>query len=85
MALDLNSICKLIGRICSLSFSGFVSMVDGHKVEFLPNPKGKLKLAIDDFPFCQNEVHAKKTYYICSQTRVLGFVFPRILFLFLTS
>lgn len=46
-------------------------MIDGHKVEFMVSSRGRIKLVVDDFPFCQNEVQKKKIYYICCQTKVL--------------
>lgn len=46
-------------------------MIDGHKVEFTLSSRGRIKLVVDDFPFCQNEVQVKKIYYICCQTKVL--------------
>lgn len=48
-----------------------VKMVDGHKVEFMISSRGRIKLIVDDYPFCQNEVQKKKIYYICCQTKVL--------------
>lgn len=48
-----------------------VKMIDGHKVEFMISARGRIKLVVDDFPFCQNEVQKKKIYYICCQTKVL--------------
>lgn len=46
-------------------------MIEGHKVEFMMSSRGRIKLVVDDFPFCQNEVQKKKIYYICCQTKVL--------------
>lgn len=48
-----------------------MKMIDGHKVEFALSSRKRIKLVVDDFPFCQNEVQAKKIYYICCQTKVL--------------
>lgn len=51
-----------------------VQAVDGHIVEYALSARGKIQLIIDDFQFCQNEVLKKKTYYVCCQTRALGYV-----------
>lgn len=69
-----NIECIICQRFFYLLFLN-AEIVDGHRIEFMASARGRLKLVIDDFPFCQNEVHAKKTYYICSQKRVLRFVF----------
>lgn len=46
-------------------------MIDGHKVEYMISSRGRIKLVVDNYPFCQNEVQKKKIYYICCQTKVL--------------
>lgn len=58
-------------------------MVDGHKIEFIISVRGKLQIVIDDFPFCRNEKHKEKTYYICCQSKILGFVALNLLPVFL--